>query len=266
MKSGEIMNTSRNKRRSRENIIICVECVVLLACVVFFCSFFLNNKKQKNYKICEKNYCMDYDRIISKNLNLDTIETTAKKVMFVAHPDDETLWGSAALYQDKYLVVCVTCGTSKKRVLEFKEVMFLTEDDFIMLGYPDLVKGKKSNWEKEWDNINSDIQKILSLKDWDLVVTHNPDGEYGHIHHKMTNKIVTEYAAHDKLSYFGRFYWGKIPNEETLYRLTDEEFDFKTKTLIPVYKTQVGAINNLKNMVHYESWISYKDWYGEDNA
>ena len=31
-----------------------------------------------------------------------------KKLMIVAHPDDETLWGGANLFKDRYFVVCLT--------------------------------------------------------------------------------------------------------------------------------------------------------------
>ena len=37
-------------------------------------------------------------------------------LMIVAHPDDETLWGSSYLIKDKYLVVCITCGNKRVRV------------------------------------------------------------------------------------------------------------------------------------------------------
>lgn len=224
---------------------------------------FRKNERKPISRFCPPNYCLDYNRILTNGMSVNAIDTTAQKVMIVAHPDDETLWGSSALYHDKYLVVCITCGERKDRVKEFEKVMLLTNDDYIMLGYPDLVKGKKSDWSKEWDAINRDIQTILNAKNWDVIVTHNPDGEYGHIHHKMTNKIVTSHADHDRLTYFGRFYWGKIPNKDTLYRLTEDEFAFKKNVLISEYKTQVKAIDNLKNMVHYESWVTYKDWYGE---
>ena len=42
--------------------------------------------------------------------------------MIVAHPDDEMLWGGAHLLNGNYLVVCITCGRSKTRDKEFKEV------------------------------------------------------------------------------------------------------------------------------------------------
>lgn len=236
----------------------------LVLIVVITVAFTGHKQKENTVQYCANNVCEDYNRILSKGMNLDNIKTTAKKVMFIAHPDDETLWGSSALYNEKYLVVCITCGGRKDRVREFEEVMSLTGDDYIMLNYPDLVKGKKSDWKADWNNINKDIQEILSYKDWDLIVTHNPDGEYGHIHHKMTNQIVTKYANHDQLTYFGKFYWGKIPNEGELYKLKANEFAFKSNVLIPVYATQTKAIDNLKNMVHYESWITYNEWYGDE--
>lgn len=32
----------------------------------------------------------------------------------------------------------------------------------------------------------------MKYKHWGMVATHNPDGEYGHIHHKMTSRLMTE--------------------------------------------------------------------------
>ena len=39
-------------------------------------------------------------------LNLKNIDS----VMFVAHPDDETIWGGSHLLKKHYLVVCLTNG------------------------------------------------------------------------------------------------------------------------------------------------------------
>ena len=86
------------------------------------------------------------------------------KLMIVAHPDDETFWGGAHLIEDNYLVVCITCGTVKRRVEEFKKAMSITNDKYIMLGYPDLTKGKKDDWSKVHVNIKSDLEKIINYK------------------------------------------------------------------------------------------------------
>ena len=196
----------------------------------------------------------------SKELSLDDINTNANKLMIVAHPDDETIWGSHALKDEKYLVVCVTCGpTRRDRVYEFRRVMNTTEDDYMMLGFPDLVKGKKSEWKDEYSTISDQLETIIKSKDWESIVTHNPEGEYGHIHHKMVNKMVTSKANHKILSYFGKYYNENIPQEILSDKLSDEYFNYK-KELLKIYETQVGAINNLRIMHHYEHWLTYDEW------
>lgn len=201
----------------------------------------------------------------SKELSLDNMTTDANKLMIVAHPDDETLWGSHALYKDKYTVVCVTCGSTRTdRMYEFREVMSKTEDDYIMLGFPDLVNGKKSEWTKELPDINKEIEQVINSKDWDMIVTHNPEGEYGHIHHKMTNQVVTSKADHDKLVYFGKYYKkGKIKNENLLYSLTNDEYKYK-QSLLSTYETQESVIKVYQHMVPYEDFKTYNEWYGID--
>ena len=39
----------------------------------------------------------------------------AKRLMIVAHPDDETIWGGAHLSEGGYLVVCLTNGNNQTR-------------------------------------------------------------------------------------------------------------------------------------------------------
>ena len=45
------------------------------------------------------------------------------KLMVVAHPDDETLWGGAHLTEGGWFVVCLTNGYNEVRKNEFYEVM-----------------------------------------------------------------------------------------------------------------------------------------------
>lgn len=256
----------KNIRISKNISIFLLIFLIILEVFLFVFGFGLyeENKKSLNTSIFVDEDNNDSLEILREEFKDSSLfETTADKVMFVAHPDDETLWGGNALYHEKYLVVCITCGVDQERVEEFKTVMNKFGDDYIMLSYPDLVDGKRSDWVHEWGEIDSDVKKILSLKDWDLVVTHNPNGEYGHIHHKITNKMVTSHANKDKLKYFGVYYYGDIPNKDKLYYLTEEEYKFKTEQILPLYVSQYTAIRNLSKMIHYESWISYNEWYGE---
>ncbi len=194
--------------------------------------------------------------------SMDLGET--KKLMVIAHPDDDVLWGGAELIGNDYLVVCITCGSSAKRVAEFEAVMERTKDKYVMLGYPDKTNGERDNWDSVHEDIIDDIEKIYALRDWEMVLTHNPKGEYGHQHHKMTNAIVTDAVAHDKLFYFGKYYSKKdLENEDNVAELEvlDEDVLKEKEDILNLYTSQDNTIHKtFGHMLKYENVISYEDW------
>ena len=199
------------------------------------------------------------DRDLS-NLDLEGIN----KLMIVAHPDDELLWGGSHLIDDDYLVVCITCGPNITRVNEFKNVMNKTNDEYIMLGYPDKRLNIRSNWTDEKDDIYNDIYNIIQLKDWNLIVTHNKNGEYGHEHHKMTHEIVldvyNDLNRTDDLYFFGKYYTKSRLNKLSVkpHRISDENLKKKTK-LIDIYKSQSFIKERFSQMFAYEDWVKYEN-------
>lgn len=188
---------------------------------------------------------------------------TYQNIMIVAHPDDETIWGGGHLLKDKYLVICLTNGNNKTREKEFNEVMNKTHNQGIILDYPDKTNNKRDDWKTSYKNIINDLKYLLSKKQFKTIVTHNPKGEYGHQHHKMTSAIVTNIVKNlkqtDNLKYFGNYYQKNNPvlpmiptyNKKTLKQKND---------LIKYYKSQKKVCHNLKHMFPYENWISYKNW------
>ncbi len=192
------------------------------------------------------------------NINLKNIN----KLMIVAHPDDDILWGGGHLIEDDYLVVCITCGEKKVRVHEFVTVMGETKDKYIMLGYPDKTNGERDNWDSSYKYIYEDLKTIIGLKEWSIIVTHNPDGEYGHIHHKMTNKIVTDIAPNkNNLYYFGHYYTKNsiINHYEELISMDGNTLKEKIR-IIGLYKSQDFIQTSFDHMFPYEKWISYEEW------
>lgn len=181
------------------------------------------------------------------------------KLMIVAHSDDEMLWGGASLIEDNYLVVCVTCGSNKIRVKEFKKVMKSTNDKYLMLSYPDKVLYKRSKWRYEYQYIKRDIQQIIDYKDWDLIVTHNKYGEYGHMHHKMTHNIVFNSLRSnncDKFRTFNRYCsLNKLNSGKCGLDVTVNDVLVKKKTdiLYQYYVSQNNTINLFKHMLPYEA-------------
>ena len=186
-----------------------------------------------------------------------------KKLMIVAHPDDETLWGGANLFKDRYFVVCLTNGFNLKRTNDFKELLKFTNNSGIILNYPDVQDHIRDDWSEVKAGILKDLSKLLNYQYWDKIVTHGPDGTTGHIHHKKTCKYVTtivkKYNVYNNLYYFGKFYKkGKLP--KNLTRISDEELSYKKKE-INIYQSVIKTVYKLwYHMLPYENWILASKW------
>ncbi len=186
-----------------------------------------------------------------------------RKLMIVAHPDDETLWGGANLFKDRYFVICLTNGFNLKRANDFRELLKFTNNSGIILNYPDLQDNIRDDWSEVKTGILKDLSKLLNYHYWDKIVTHGPDGTTGHIHHKKTckyvTKIVKKYNEYNNLYYFGKFYSKKnLP--KYLPRISDEELSYKKKE-INIYKSVIKNIYKLwYHMLPYENLILASKW------
>ena len=190
------------------------------------------------------------------NLHLDNV----KNLMIVAHPDDEYIWGGAHLLEDDWLVVVLTNGDNKIRRPEFESMMEKTGDVGLILSYPDKVGGKRSNWEFWSDAIRTDIETIISYKNWEQIVTHNEDGEYGHQHHISTHKIMLD--AYEELNsslplwFFGTYY-RNVDLPADLPSISDNLLARK-EALAPIYESQTNTVNKFRHMFPHEDWTQYK--------
>ena len=186
-----------------------------------------------------------------------------KKLMIVAHPDDETLWGGANLFKDRYFVVCLTNGYNLKRAKDFKEFLKFTNNSGIILNYSDLRDNITDDWSEVRTGILKDLSKLLNYQYWDKIVTHGPDGTTGHLQHKKTceyvTKIVKKYNEYNNLYYFGKFY-KKNNLPKYLPRISDEELSYKKKE-INIYQSVIKIIHKLwYHMLPYENWILASKW------
>ena len=181
------------------------------------------------------------------------------RLMIVAHPDDEFIWGGAHLLEDNWLVVVLTNAGNKTRKPEFEAMMEATGNTGLILGYPDKVGGKRSNWEFWSDSIRTDVETLISYKDWKQIVTHNIDGEYGHQHHKSAHEIVVE--AYNELGstlplwFFGTYY-RNVDLPDNIPRISDELFARKS-ALAPIYESQISTVNKFRHMFPHEDFIAY---------
>lgn len=179
-------------------------------------------------------------------------EINADKLMIVAHPDDEFIFGGSELLKEKgWKVVCLTGGSPKStfqydfsnpnigkiRIQEFINMMNTMKAKYEMWDYEDYYFN--SNWDK--NELISNLKKIINEKNYKKIVTHNPDGEYGHIQHKKVSKLVTEITPLNKLYYFSTNY-----NHEN-------KFAKKLLNLTNIYDSQKDVIRQL-----YVPYIKYQ--------
>lgn len=207
-----------------------------------------------------KEYETAYNVPVLKRENI--AGTKVNKLMIVAHPDDELLWGGGHLKDGGYLVVCLTKGYDKMRRAEFEKVVTESGNEPLILYYPDKVAGKKDNWEKVRQCIINDLTTVMEYKKWNLIVTHNAQGEYGHIQHKNTYRLVkaiyNEKNIDSNLFFFGKYYRkSKLKDvEDELVSLDSKKIEFKEK-LAPYYVSQKKIIKRLWHMARYEMWEKY---------
>lgn len=237
----------------KKHKIIKIVLIVLLAIVVLT---LLTAGSLWSYRVF-KSY---YDKDTFTNLDLSKVN----KLMIVAHPDDETLWGGGHLSEGGYLVVCITNGYNETRKNEFEEAVKHLNDTNIpvILNFPDKTLGERDSWFGIKGKIEDAAEECISLKDWELIVTHNKEGEYGHIHHKMTSSIVrnvyNNLGLKNSLYLFGTYHSSKkLPEyENSMTPMSDDWYSIKTEALKD-YKSQKKVVDNMFHMVKYEMWTEY---------
>jgi esterase/lipase superfamily enzyme len=108
-----------------------------------------------------------------------------RAALVVAHPDDEVLWGAGWIIthpEDSFAVWC--CSTPRidpKRADQFFDVVEVLDAGGVVLTGGDHPK-------RPLDLTGLDG----ALDNYDYVVTHNHQGEYGNEHHKQVHRYVVE--------------------------------------------------------------------------
>ena len=115
------------------------------------------------------------------------------KLMVVAHPDDETIFGFSELYAAdkldgyKWKVVVVT-GDNREDDF-YKSMEFYGINDYEIWDFDSSITAPFP--QKDLDR---KIEKLLESHPWEKIVTHNPCGEYGHIQHRNVFDSVEKYC------------------------------------------------------------------------
>jgi LmbE family N-acetylglucosaminyl deacetylase len=110
--------------------------------------------------------------------------------VIVAHPDDETLWSGGTILSHPVwdpFIVCICRASDSDRAPRFAEALALLKAKGVMGDLDDGPSQQPLNEEE----LKRTIQSLLPAKPFDLIITHNPRGEYTrHIRHEEVSKAV----------------------------------------------------------------------------
>ncbi len=185
------------------------------------------------------------------------------KLMIVAHPDDESIFAGSELVGGDYVVICITNGDNPVRRQEFYNVMKMTHNTGVILSFPDKTNGKRDDWEGVKDQIKEQVARAVTKKDWEKIVTHNPEGEYGHQHHKMVDEIVTSVCQENKQTgalYYFEHYFKKLDLYLHPYPILSAQELFLKQEILKNYPSQKHVVDGLGHILPYEELIFWKDF------
>lgn len=116
------------------------------------------------------------------------IDKPYNKLLIVAHPDDETLWGYYQLKNSKgWKILCVTNAYNLIRINELKNIAIHFDAALEIWNYQDSAFHYNMH-----PQLYIDIKNEINKSNVKMVLTHNPLGEYGHIQHiKVSNVVLT---------------------------------------------------------------------------
>ncbi len=117
-------------------------------------------------------------------------EIPTSVIVIVAHPDDETLWAGGTILMHpewEWFVLCLSRGSDKDRAPRFFEALKAYGARGVM---GDMNDGPNQIPLSELE-VECAILQLFPLKHFDLIISHNPTGEYTkHLRHEEISKAV----------------------------------------------------------------------------
>jgi len=125
---------------------------------------------------------------------------TKSVAVIVAHPDDETLWSGGTILSHpswQWFIVCLCRGSDKDRAPRFYNALKVFKAEGIM---GDLDDGPEQR-PLDKKEVERAILDLLPPKHFDLIISHNPTGEYTrHLRHEEVGRAVIDLWHAGKIS------------------------------------------------------------------
>jgi LmbE family N-acetylglucosaminyl deacetylase len=130
-------------------------------------------------------------------MDSNTVKSVA---VIVAHPDDETLWAGGTILENPLwdtFVIALSRASDANRAPKFFETLKVMGVKGAMADLEDNSEQTPLNPEL----IRETILRLLPPKHYDLILSHNPNGEYTrHLRHEEVSRAVIHLWHEGKLS------------------------------------------------------------------
>jgi LmbE family N-acetylglucosaminyl deacetylase len=207
------------------------------------------------------------------SLPSDVVSQPPSKLMIVAHPDDDMIFGGAELLQappGTWMVVAVTTGTARSagkctppRSKNMPKPWGRRREFFDMLK---LVQAHGEIWDfrvtwpyaegfsySDQVQLSSDLAALMRQRSWEVVVTHGRNGEYNNIQHKQLHNLSI-LAARDAGLAKGqlRFFATQTAS------LPPELKQRKLRSALQVYPSQAFVIRGKRGAPSLDKWLNFE--------
>jgi LmbE family N-acetylglucosaminyl deacetylase len=125
------------------------------------------------------------------------MESAGKALVAVAHPDDCVIFALPIveqLAQYQWHVVYLTYWAHDPRAVEIAAFWRKRSVSTEFLGFVDDYQDQQTQQLNFWNRIDAEtaINNAIAKYNPALIVTHNADGDYGHIHHRVVHDAVSK--------------------------------------------------------------------------
>lgn len=170
------------------------------------------------------------------------MEKSKSVALIIAHPDDEILWAGGTILSHpawNCFIVCLCRGSDKDRAPKFYKILKILNAEGTM---GDLDDGPEQSPLDE-QVLENTILKLLPPKHFDLVITHNPQGEYTkHIRHEEIGQTVIKLWETGQISTSELWIFAYEDGNKTYYPLAVESASVCTALSITIWQQKYKLI------------------------